>query len=627
MPALNRPLTVVALIVFISGWGPTAHSKLDNRLANHDSPYLAMHGADPVQWQEWGEEAVARARRENKLLFVSSGYFACHWCHVMQQESFQNTAIAALLNKHFIPVKVDRELNPALDAQLISFVERTRGYAGWPLNAFVTPEGYPLIGTVYLQPADFQTLLSRLAEQWQSADNELKQLATQTAAALGTVSMRDSVDLPPGLGEALSEALVSSALAQSDEFQGGFGSENKFPSAPQLAALLDVHRRSPQPRIEQFLRLTLNQMASQGLWDQLGGGFFRYTVDPGWQVPHFEKMLYDNALLAQLYLDAAEVLDAPQFASVGRETLDFMLNELETKGAALAASLSAVDERNVEGGYYVWHRTEVQAALEPQEFAVAELFWGLNKPPQLEHGHHLVQAASIDVVAHQLDLPTDRVQSLLASAQAKLLQARQKRSLPRDDKVLAAWNGLALSALVRGARLEDGKRYRDAARALSRYLSSVAWNGDALARARDDSGAPLGRAALEDYAYVARGLLDWAVLSGSATSQRTAAQVVDEAWRRFYADTGWKLTDASLLRYGTGQLALADDALPSASGTLIEASLRLAQLTNDEKLRRRALVALHNGAELTSEEPFWYATHVGALVAAQTRVPAHTSAP
>ncbi|KPK39339.1 MAG: hypothetical protein AMJ69_05880 [Gammaproteobacteria bacterium SG8_47] len=617
MPTINRPLVTLAVALALLGFAGAAQSALSNQLADHGSPYLAMHGADPVHWQEWGEKALSQARQENKLLFVSSGYFACHWCHVMQQESFRNKEIAALLNRHFIPVKVDRELNPALDAHLIDFVERTRGYAGWPLNAFITPQGYPLIGTLYLPAKDFHTLLSRLAEQWLAADAELKQLAEQTSAELGSARMSNEATLPPGLGDALSATLVSSALAQGDEFHGGFGSENKFPSVPQLEALLETYTRSRDPRLEQFLRLTLSQMASQGLRDQLGGGFFRYTVDPDWQLPHFEKMLYDNALLARLYLDAAGLLQAPQYAHIGRQTLDFMLEELSTDEGALRASLSAVDDRNVEGGYYLWQRDEFEAALSPAEYSMAQLFWGLDKPPQLEHGHHLVQATSIEAVAQRLQLPVSRVQDLLASAQTKLLEQRQLRKLPRDDKIVAAWNGLALSALTRGAQLEQGERYRQAAQRLSRYLGQVLWNGKSLARARDGSNA-LGEAALEDYAYVAAGLLDWAMLSNSAPALSTAKQLVESAWQRFYSETGWRLSDTSLLRYGSGRAALADDALPSASGILIQTTLELAALTDNDKLRHRALVAVHNSANLASEEPFWYATHVRALLTAQT---------
>jgi uncharacterized protein YyaL (SSP411 family) len=583
-----------------------------NQLADHASPYLAMHGQDPVHWQEWTADTVSRAQRENKLLFVSSGYFSCHWCHVMQKESFRNKEIAAVLNRYFIPVKVDRELNPALDARLIDFVERTQGYAGWPLNVFVTPEGFPVIGMVYVPPKNFREILTVLQDQWQQDAGYLRDIARQATSELTPPRVAKDATLEPGLGVRLSGELHKQALLQADTMEGGFGAQNKFPMVPQLRALLDVYASKPDDALGQFLRLTLDQMASQGLRDQLGGGFYRYAVDPGWQVPHFEKMLYDNALLAELYLQAAQVFDEQAYNHIAFETLDFMLRELDAPGGALAASLSAVDDKNVEGGFYLWTEDELRRLLNKQELQVIKLAWGVDGSPDLDHGYHLVQAMPADAVAKKLDLPPDTVSQILLSAKQKLRRARQQRSLPRDAKRLAAWNGLALSALTRASAQPDGRRYRTAAQAVRDFLVTELWDGKTLLRAKDMSG-PVGDPGLEDYAYVARGLFDWALFTDKPADMQLVNAMVAQAWRRFYGQQGWQLAENMLLRYGVGETLILDGPMPSPSAVLIDVSLKLAAHTHDTQLREQALRALNAASESVAREPFWSASYIAGI--------------
>ena len=485
-------VVVLSLLVVQAAIVPV-WAERSNQLANHPSPYLAMHGEDPVHWQDWGEAAQQAAIREDKLLFVSSGYFSCHWCHVMQRESFSDPEVAALLNKYFIAVKVDRELNPALDSKLIDFVEHTRGYAGWPLNVFITPEGYPLVGLVYLPPADFKSLLQNLATQWQQRKAELKQLAGAATEELVAPQISESEVLSQDSGEEYAKYLLAHTFTLADELQGGFGQQNKFPSVPQLQVLLAEYQRNQTERLGGFLQLTLDHMASQGLNDQLGGGFFRYTVDPAWQTPHFEKMLYDNAQLASLYLQAATVFPQRDYQAVAYRTLDFMLRELATPEGALAASLSAVDEQGVEGGYYLWHEADLSRLLTQTEMQVVKLVWGIKGAPALEAGHHLTQSMSLEQAAGQLKLPLTTLQTNFASAQKKLLQARAQRRLPIDNKKIAAWNGLALSALAQAVASPAGNRYQSAATRLRDYLVRVLWNGQQLQRVMTATG-PVGQA-------------------------------------------------------------------------------------------------------------------------------------
>lgn len=608
----RRPLAL--LLVACAALLEPAAASLTNQLADHPSPYLAMHGQDPVHWQTWGTAAQEAAVRQNKLLYVSSGYFSCHWCHVMQRESYANPEIARILNEHFIPVKVDRELNPALDSRLIDFVERTRGHAGWPLNVFITPGGYPLIGMVYLPPDDFKALLQKLAREWQTNREALNQLAADAGAELAAMQTEPAATLEGDAAREYARLLVTQALQLADELQGGFGQQNKFPSVPQLRVLLHLQQRWPQPSLDDFLRLTLDQMASQGLNDHLGGGFFRYTVDPAWQIPHFEKMLYDNAQLARLYLEAAAILDHAPYREVAFRTLDFLLRELATPQGAFAASLSAVDDRGVEGGYYLWTGAELRQILNEAEWPVARAAWGLDSSPELEAGHHLVQYQPLREVARQLGLSLPEAEARLASARAKLLVRRQQRRVPVDTKPIAAWNGLALSALAAAVGTEGGERYRQAGRRLRDYLVTVSWRDGRLRRVAS-GGEGLGRAGLEDYAYVATGLLDWAAVSGTPRDDMGVARAIAaSAWQRFYPAFRWRLAEDMWLRYGAGgQVVLPDGVLPSPSAILIDTSLRLARQSGDRKQAEQAETALRRGETELSEAPFWHASQIGAL--------------
>jgi len=581
----------------------------ENQLKNHQSPYLDMHGNDPVQWQEWNEQTVKLAQKENKLLFVSSGYFSCHWCHVMQRESYSNPEIAQLLNEYFIPVKVDRELNPSLDSRLIDFVEKTRGYAGWPLNVFITPKGHPLVGVVYLPPTDFQGLLNSMLSEWQNRAAELEGVAAQASIELAGSEKITKKQITKNFTGTLKQNFLNQTFIQADEMQGGFGEQNKFPSVPQLDALLDIYQQNKNERLEKFLRLTLNIMASQGLRDQLGGGFYRYAVDPGWQIPHFEKMLYDNALLASLYLKAAKVFREKDYEQIGRETLDFILEEMSDNTGAFIASMSAIDDKNVEGGYYLWDREQLTKILNKDEMHVVNEIWQLQGPDDIEGGHHLAVSNSIDGIARQLNKPVTEIRNLFDSARNKMLGSRKLRSLPVDRKKVAAWNGLVLSALVAGARLDtESEKYHQAANRLQNYILGNFWAGKQLYRAVANKS--FGNAGLEDAAYLAKGLLDWAIYTGSEKNYRPVKKLVEASWQWFYNDKGWQLNQQPLLKYKEYSSAILDEAMPSPSALLAESSLILANKLNDRKLKKKVNQHLKNVAQLINEQPFWYSTYI-----------------
>lgn len=582
-----------------------AEVPLRNRLADHPSPYLAMHGQDPVHWQVWGPEAWQAARRQNKLLFVSSGYFSCHWCHVMQRESYRDPQIAALLNRHFIPVKVDRELQPALDARLIDFVERTRGQAGWPLNVFITPDGHPLVGTVYLPPERFAGLLRDLAKQWQTRGEELAALARDASEAMAPPPRELPESVPPDLGMRYARALRGQALSLADELSGGFGEQSKFPSVPQLQVLLAEVKREADGRLADFLRLTLDRLASQGLRDHLSGGFFRYTVDPQWQIPHFEKMLYDNALLAGLYLQAAEVFEVPRYRQVARETLDFVLQTFAVPGGGYAASLSAIDDQGIEGGYYLWSMETLQRMLTPAELAVVRPHWGLEGVSELAAGFHLRIAEPLESVARELNLSLQKAGRLRDSARRKLLAARSRRGLPRDDKIISGWNGLLLSALARAARLPEGAKYRLAGRRLRDFLLTHLWREGRLIRAWA-GGRAIGEAGIEDYAYVIRGLDDWRRHVEPDMDAAPLRKLLERAWSDFFGPDGWRLSRQRWLKFGQGEPVLADGVMPSPSALILDATL--AGKAGPRRQRARRLLGA--GEAVVLDSPFWYATHI-----------------
>jgi hypothetical protein len=577
-----------------------------NRLAGHPSPYLALHAADPVDWQPWGAEVLARARREGRLVFVSSGYFACHWCHVMQRESFRDPEVADYLNRHFVPVKVDRELLPALDAELIRFVGRTGGRAGWPLTVLLTPDGHPLFGTAYLPRDELLQALRRIEGRWATDRTALAALAEAGARELGTPPPPPA--LAPGEAARMVSSLAAEALAAGDELAGGFGQESKFPASPQLLALLEVQRRQPDPALGRFLRLTLDQMAALGLRDHLGGGFFRYTTDPGWQTPHFEKMLSDNALLARVYLRASEVLGDPRYAEVARDTLDFLLREMADPGGGFVASLSAVDGAGEEGGYYLWTDAEIRGVLAADERAAVGLAWGLAGPGPFAGAHLPIAALEPFEVARRLDEPAEVVTARLATAREELQAARAHRTLPRDPKLVAAWNGLALEALARASSLPGGEAYRAAGARLARRLARDLWSGQGLARALA-GGRAFGDAGLEDYAYVASGLLAWAEAADDAGSRALAGRVAREGWRRFRGAGGWRLGEAGAVPFAGEEPVLPDGATPSPSAVLLGVSLTLP----DPDLARRAREALGLRYPELAATPLRHATHIALL--------------
>jgi uncharacterized protein YyaL (SSP411 family) len=582
-------LTVILFNVWLSAGFA---QPLLNQLKNSPSPYLALHGDDPVAWQEWSPATIELARRQNKLLFVSIGYFSCHWCHVMQAESYRNAEIAALINRNFIPVKVDRELEVALDAEMIGFAQGTLGSAGWPLNVFITPEGYPLYATLYDKPDRFSTILASLGKEWLADSAGLKALAQKYVNAQQPVKR---IRLSPALAEKYRMQLVQETLAQADFLSGGLSVPRKFPIAPQLSVLLEIEAHHHDARLAEWLRLTLEQIAGGGLHDHVAGGFFRYTVDPLWQRPHFEKMLYDNAQLAMIYLRAAKVFNDPAYREIAIETLDFMLAEMRV-GGGFISSISALSENGKEGGTYLWTEEQLKTILEQDEYRLLARIWGMDSAAEFDLGYLPMNRTE----------PSPDEQKLLKKIYRKLLQARKGRKVPKDTKLMAGLNGIALQAFSEAAAVDP--RYRKAADDLRAFLLGNLWQNGTLLKGISNQQL-LGQGDLEAYAYTASGLMRYAQLSGNVADVKTARQISILAWQKFHTPHGFLLEQDSGLARPFYQSVIEDGPLPSPSSVLIDTSL----LTGDRELRDRARNALTGGEALQKHGLFWFASQVAAL--------------
>lgn len=568
-----------------------------NQLHNHHSPYLAMHGNDPVNWMVWGEAALEKARRENKLIFISIGYYACHWCHVMHRESYSNAGIAKHLNENFISIKIDRELNPVLDKRLINFVQVTTGSAGWPLNVFITPEGYPLVGATYIPKPQFAIALSRIQKQWQDNDKQMKTDAKEMNIKLSASILKsDHVGIKKRLSEN-SDAFIKQAMRQANTLQGGFSHVRQFPSASQLLVLLRLNRTEKNKSVDEFIQLTLNNMQSKGLHDEIAGGFYRYTTDPDWYTPHFEKMLYTNALLPILYQEASEQYKNTNYQQTALETMQFLLADMQGEDGAFIASLSAVDNKNIEGGYYLWQQDELKIFLSKDELTLVNMAWGLDQQSNLTAGILPMMQMSLADLSKKSKISSNKLPQQLNTLKIKLNKQRKKhRIIPKDNKLLAGWNGLTLAAFAKMVKIDPSLKI--SGEKLSDFLQSL-WNGKQLKQAKNSKKS----GNLNDYAAVAWGLIQWGNTIEDDKSIRIAEDIINTAWQKFYSEKGWLESEISLLPNPLYRQHIEDSPIPSSESLLIEATLLLEDLTWTQQINE----ILKKSTEDIEKSPFSYA--------------------
>jgi uncharacterized protein len=575
-----------------------------NRLASETSPYLLQHAGNPVDWYPWGEEALARARELDVPILLSIGYSACHWCHVMEHESFEDAATAELMNERFVSIKVDREERPDLDAIYMQAVLALTGHGGWPMTVFLTPTGEPFYGGTYYPPEprggmpSFRNVLEGISEAYRERRGDVQGQASQLAEALRQRPRPATDGEGPGPG-ALTDALLT-LRGQFDEKRGGFGGAPKFPPSCALWFLLRMHRELGSDEARRMAEITLDRMAAGGIHDQLAGGFHRYAVDAIWLVPHFEKMLYDNALLARAYLQAFEEIGAERHGEVASSTLDYLVRELRLPHGGYASATDA-DTDGVEGSTFVWTPRDVRALL-GDDSALVEALYDITDEGNFEGATVLSRVIGLEEASERSGVPAERLPEL----RARMLEARGQRPQPGlDDKALASWNGMALAALAEGARVLERPDLLDAAVACAEFLLGPLSRPDGTLWRTHRDGRSSIPGFLDDHAQVAEGLwqLHRATLDPRWLSEaRRLALLADTR----FADSdapGWCDTAADGEQLVARPRTLDDAPTPSGASTLAGLLVRIARLQGDDELERRARAVVASAGTLLTRAP------------------------
>ncbi len=600
----------------------TEQYRYTNRLIRAKSPYLLLHAHNPVNWYAWGNEAFEKARKENKPIFLSIGYFTCHWCHVMEKESYSDPSVAAILNQYFVSIKVDREERPDIDRLYIAYVEATTGSAGWPLNVLLTPDRKPIFGGTYFPPDQLKSLLQKVADAWSKQHDSITQTAGRAAQQLIDIVSKQ----PPATGD-LQPAILDLADKQIastyDATNGGFGGAPKFPRPVALSFLLRYYARTGQREALDVTLNTLRAMERGGIHDQLGGGFHRYSTGATWLVPHFEKMLYDQAQLAIVYAEAYQITHDRFYADTTRNTLDFALREMQQPRGGFASAEDADSPiapgkpETSEGAFYVWTIKEIENVLSKQHASVFEYAYGVesggNVPAQqdiraeLNGKNVLYEAHSTEETAKKFGLTVEQAAKKLTAGRRALFEARSRRPHPPiDDKIVTAWNGMMISALARASQALDEPRYLQSAQASAKFLETHLYDSKPGKLWRSyRAGGPSVDGFLDDYTDLIGGLLDlyqagfevhW--LQWAVSLQQKQNQLFGDEQAGGYFDTG--SSDPSLL---SRTREAYDGAEPSPNSTAAMNLLRLAQFTDRAEWRDKAQKTLSAFAARLQSDP------------------------
>ena len=561
--------------------------KFTNHLINETSPYLLQHAHNPVEWFAWGEDAFQKAKREDKPVLVSIGYLACHWCHVMEHESFENEETARIMNEHFVNIKVDLEERPDVDQIYMTFVQMTSGHGGYPLNVFLTPDKIPFFGGTYFPPVNrynmpsFQRVLLNIADAFHNQRDEILNSADEILAALRQSRTPDST------GEALNLELLDSAFLNFtksfDNVNGGFGGAPKFPPPMSLEFLLRFYKRTGNEKALEMVTKTCTEMANGGIYDQLGGGFHRYTVDAIWLVPHFEKMLYDNAQLARIYLHVFQATKDEFYKRIAIETLEYVKREmLDEKGGFYTAQ--DADSEGVEGKFFVWTPKEITEILGERYARVFNYFYDVTEHGNFEEKNILNVRNSPEITARQLNLKLEELTEIIERSRKLLFEHREKRVKPfRDEKVLTAWNGLMLATFAEAAAILRNEDYLSIARKNADFILENLQKDGFLLRTYKNGKSKLN-AYLEDYANFADGLTELFQVSGEAKYLKEAKRLID-----FMITEFWDKADGAFFFTGNNHEELLvrnkdfyDNATPSGNSAAADVLLKLSKLTGEE---------------------------------------------
>ena len=581
---------------------------MPNRLKNETSPYLLQHAQNPVDWYPWGEEALSRSKTEDKPILLSIGYSACHWCHVMERESFENEAIAALMNEHFVSIKVDREERPDLDAVYMEAVQMLTGSGGWPMTVFLTPDGKPYYGGTYFPPTDrhnmpgFPRLLESAARAYHDNRAEINRVTAQLAEQMGRTTQMPRSDAL--LGVDLLHRAYSGLATNFDYQNGGVGNAPKFPQAMTLEVFLRYHAHGYNPRALEMLELTLEKMARGGIYDQLAGGFHRYSTDSFWLVPHFEKMLYDNALLSRLYLQAYLATGRELYRRITEETLDYVLREMTGPHGGFFSATDA-DSEGEEGKYFVWTQEEIESVLGGDEADIFGRFFGVTQRGNFEGANILNISKTATAFAEEQGINLERLVDIIRRGKDALRLVRERRMPPLlDDKVLASWNGLMLRAFAEAGAALGRDDYRDAAVKNAAFLTTTMQPQGRLLRTYREGQARLP-GFLEDYSFVADGLL---ALYESTFDQHWLDSAI--ALADAMIDLFWDEAAAAFFDTGADHEELVvrprdvfDNAQPCGGSVASDLLLRLAVITGNEDYQRKAVPPLRTLSEFMSRAP------------------------
>ncbi len=552
------------------------------------SPYLRQHADNPVDWYPWSEEAVAKAREENKPILLSIGYSACHWCHVMAHESFEDPKVAELMNAGFVNIKVDREERPDLDQLYQGVVALTGRGGGWPLTVFLTPQLRPFFGGTYFPPQDrygmpgFPKILRGLSEAWKNRAEEVASQAKQFEAGLAQLAQYGLEAAPAELRPEDMAAASADLEAQIDWTHGGFGHAPKFPNPMNVAMLLRGYRRSGAGSLLSAVTLTLEKMARGGIYDQLGGGFHRYSVDERWLVPHFEKMLYDNAQLLHLYAEAQQISPRALWKRIAEETVEYLQREMISPEGGFYSTQDA-DSEGEEGKFFVWKTEEVESVLGPELATLAKARFGISEGGNFEHGANVLEVVKeVPDLANRLGWAEEKVEQELAKVRALLFARREKRVRPgRDEKILAGWNGLMIRGLAFAGRVFGKPAWISLARSAADLVLSQMWSEGRLFRARQNGQNRIG-GFIEDYGDLAAGLVALYQACFEPTYLEAAEAIANQAVELFWDQDkqAYRSAPKAQTDLFCSTFALHDNAFPSGASTLTEAQVGLAALTS-----------------------------------------------
>jgi len=586
---MKRGLHALPLLLLLVT--PLLQAGHDIELSSHPSPYLQSHADDAVHWRVNESAAIDQAREEGKLIFLSSGYQSCYWCYRMKQDTFSDDNSAALINDNFLPILIDRELEPHLDSQLQQILAEQRGVGGWPANVILTPEGYPVASFSYADPDNLIPGLSGLLER---RDSEPAQLVSEGRGILARLEQEKEASerllSDTSLADLLQRFLQQSNAA-ADTTNGGFGDSEKYPHLPQLQALLALTAVVPDASITGFIRTTLDAMLQQGLRDQLGGGFFRYTTDRQWRTPHYEQMLHTQALAIQVLMRAGNQLREQRYTDAAEAVLLNMLRAFRRDDGLFRSSLSAVGNDGKDGGHYLWQPSVLETLLGPE--------W----------------QGQLDVLVTTPDGILPRLEAGVPdTVRMKLLNSREQQAPPADDKALLGLNGLVLSAL---AAAETNPQARKAGDKLAGILNSAAESGNP-SRLLDRNDA--GPAGLDDLVYAARGLFDWSLASGDARSGSNAGKLLHMAHSRYYDQTHWLEGDLAPLPGSSRTLLIQDTQLPSPAALWIDTAWRLAESSKDKRPGRLADTISLVWPQALYDNTFFHATWLAAMIERRVRL-------